>query len=206
MKLYQVTDKVFSKYGRVLDFNSTELIEKAASIEMPQSGSRYEASVTQLEQCASFKTLKEEIFGELDIEVGCCWGHSDSLNALEWHKSSEINVAVTDMILFLGTLSEMEGNRYFSENVRAFLVKKGTTIEVYATTLHFCPCETDKNGFMSIVVLPKGTNLPLDGKPKDKLLFRKNKWLIAHEENTELIEKGVVAGIYGTNLKVGRDI
>lgn len=206
MKLYQVTDKEFEAYGRVLDFNTAELTEKAASIEMPQSGSRYEASVTQLEQCASFKALKDEIFGELDIEVGCCWGHSDSLNALEWHKNSEINIAVTDMILFLGTIFEMEGNCYSSENVKAFLVKKGTTIEVYATTLHFCPCETDKNGFMCIVVLPKGTNLPLDGRPEDKLLFRKNKWLIAHEDNAELIDKGVVPGIYGVNLKVGRDV
>lgn len=206
MKLYQVTDKEFSKYGRVLDFDSEELMEKAASLEMPQSGSRYEASVAQLEQSASFNALKDEIFGELDIEVGCCWGHSDSLNALEWHKNSEINIAVTDMILFLGTLPEMEGNRYSSENIKAFLVKKGTTIEVYATTLHFCPCETDKGGFMCIVVLPKGTNLPLDGKPEDKLLFRKNKWLIAHEENAELIGRGVVPGVYGTNLKVGRDV
>lgn len=206
MKLYHVTDKEFKAYGRVLDFDTAELMEKAASLDMPQSGSIYEASVSQLEQCTSFKALKDEVFGELDIEVGCCWGHSDSLNALEWHKSSEINVAVTDMILFLGTLPEMEGERYSSENVKAFLVKKGTAIEVYATTLHFCPCETEKSGFMCIVVLPKDTNLPLDGTPNDKLLFRKNKWLIAHEDNAELIAKGVVPGIYGTNWKVGRDI
>lgn len=206
MKLYQITDKEFGKYGRVLDFDAAELIERAASIEMPQSGSRYEASVAQLEQCDSFKTLKDEIFGELDIEVGCCWGHSDGLNAMEWHKSSEINIAVTDMILFLGTISKMEGERYSSENVKAFLMKKGTAIEVYATTLHFCPCETEKSGFMSVVVLPKGTNLPLDNAPEDKLLFRKNKWLIAHEDNLELIEKGVIPGIYGTNWKVGRDV
>lgn len=206
MKLYQVSDKEFNTYGRVLEFDARELIARAGEISMLQSGSVYEPSNARLEKTAAFAKLKNEVFGEMNIQIGCCYGHSDSLNALEWHKSSEINVAVTDMILFLGIVADMEGVRYSAENVKAFLVKKGTTIEVYATTLHFCPCETDKNGFMSIVVLPKGTNLPLDGTPKDKTLFRKNKWLIAHEENAELIEKGVASGIYGINLKVGRDI
>lgn len=206
MKLYQVTDKEFKAYGKVLKFDASDLIARAEKIPMPKSGSVYEPSKADLEDTAAFAKLKNEVFGESDIQIGCCYGHSDSLNALEWHKSSEINVAVTDMILFLGTIFDMDGSRYSSENVRAFLVKKGTSIEVYATTLHFCPCETEKSGFMSIVVLPKGTNLPLDNAPKDKLLFRKNKWLIAHEDNTELIEKGVVPGIYGTNWKVGRDI
>ena len=206
MRLYRVTDKEFNVYGKVLDFDASDLIALAGSIPLPQSGSVYEPSIADLEGSAEFSKLKNEIFGETDIQIGCCCGHSDSMNALEWHKSSEINVAVTDMILFLGTISEMEGERFSSEDVKAFLVKKGTSIEVYATTLHFCPCETDKNGFMCIVVLPKGTNLPLDGKPEDKLLFRKNKWLIAHEDNSELTEKGVVPGICGTNWKVGRDI
>lgn len=206
MKLYQVTDKEFNAYGKVMDFDTSDLIARAEKISLPQSGSVYEPSTADLEDSAVFAKLKNEIFGETDIQIGCCCGHSDSLNALEWHKSSEINVAVTDMILLLGIISDIEGTRYSSEHVRAFLVKKGTSIEVYATTLHFCPCETEKSGFMSIVVLPKGTNLPLDRTPEDKLLFRKNKWLIAHEDNTELIEKGVIPGIYGTNWKVGRDI
>lgn len=206
MQLYQVTDKEFNAYGKVLNFDASDLIARAEKIPLPQSGSVCEPSTVDLEDSASFAELKDEVFGETDIQIGCCYGHSDSLNALEWHKSSEINVAVTDMILFLGTIADMKDMRYSSANMKAFLVKKGTTIEVYATTLHFCPCETDKNGFMSIVVLPKGTNLPLDGKPADKLLFRKNKWLIAHEDNSELTEKGVVPGICGTNWKVGRDI
>ena len=50
--------------------------------------------------------------------------------------------------------------------------------------------------------LLEGTNVPLDGEPDDKLLFRKNKWLIAHEDNAELIAKGVVPGIYGPNYSL----
>ena len=36
----------------------------------------------------------------------------------------------------------------------------------------------------------------------DKLIFRKNKWIMAHEDNKVLIERGVVDGIYGENYKI----
>jgi hypothetical protein len=34
------------------------------------------------------------------------------------------------------------------------------------------------------------------------VLFRKNKWLIAHEANQGLIEKGVTSGIVGVNYEI----
>lgn len=46
------------------------------------------------------------------------------------------------------------------------------------------------------------TNKPLDNAALDSLLFRKNKWLIAHNENKGLIDKGVVSGISGENFKI----
>lgn len=206
MKLYNVTDNDFSKYGRVLDLDSSDIIKAAGKIEMPSEGSVYKASVEEFERLEIKKVLQNEIYGEMPIQVGYCYGHSDSLNALEWHKNSEINIAVTDMILFLGCITELEGNRYNSDNVKAFLVKKGQSVEVYATTMHFCPCETSEEGFGCIVVLPVGTNTDLEFEPADKLLFRKNKWIIAHEHNDALKARGVVPGIYGKNLKVGEDV
>lgn len=206
MRLYDADSLEFKAYGRIITLDADELITRAKKLEMPEEGSVYEASLAELEACAAAEELQNEIFGETAIQIGCCYGHSDSLNALEWHKSSEVNIAVTDMILFLGKLDEMNGNKYASGQVKPFFVKKGTAIELYATTMHFCPCETDKGGFMSIVALPKGTNLPLDKPRKDKLLFRKNKWLIAHTDNSALIERGVMPGVYGINYKVGRDI
>lgn len=206
MKLYNVTDEMFAEYGKVLSLDCGEIISEAQKIKMPEEGSCYEASVEAFEKLDIHKTLQNEFFGEIPVQTGYCYGHSDTLNALEWHKNSEINIAVTDMILFLGKVYEMEGERYNSENVKAFLVKKGQAIEVYATTMHFCPCETGKDGFGCVVVLPKGTNTNLEFEPKDKLLFRKNKWIIAHEDNTALINRGVVPGIYGKNLNVSEDL
>ena len=37
---------------------------------------------------------------------------------------------------------------------------------------------------------------------EEKLLFRKNKWIIAHVENETLINRGVIAGITGTNYEI----
>lgn len=75
-------------------------------------------------------------------------------------------------------------------------------IEVFGTSLHFCPCQVSDKGFSCVVVLPKGTNASLDTPTDDKLLFKKNKWIICHDKNTSLIEKGVYPGIHGTNFEI----
>ncbi len=38
----------------------------------------------------------------MPVELGYCMGHNQKLNALEYHRSSEVNVSVTDYIVFLG--------------------------------------------------------------------------------------------------------
>ena len=70
--------------------------------------------------------------------------------------------------------------------MEAFLIPAGTTIEVYATTLHYAPCNVAASGFKCVVVLPKGTNtdITLEEKhtPEDDLLFARNKWLLSHPD------------------------
>lgn len=202
MKIYNVTDKEFLPYGRVLNLDTDEIISAAEKFPMPQEGSIYVPSEKSFEELDIANVIQNECFGEIPAQVGYCYGHSNKLNALEWHKCSEINIAVTDLVLFLGMVQDIEDGKYNSEKIKAFKLKKGEAIEVYATTLHFCPIETDENGFGCVVGLLEGTNVPLDGEPDDKLLFRKNKWLIAHEDNAELIAKGVVPGIYGPNYSL----
>ena len=75
-------------------------------------------------------------------------------------------------------------------------------MECYATTLHYGPCQVKDNGFGWIVALPEGTNTDLDCEYEDKLLWAKNKWLIAHKENQELIEQGAIAGVSGINFEI----
>ena len=203
LPFYKVTDKEFCHFGRVLNNLSTDgFLYEAEKLDYPQSGSTYLPSVKALESVAEAKKIVNEIYGEMPTQIGCCYGYNSLMNATEWHTSSEVNIAVTDLVLILGHIWDLEDHKIDSSTFKAFFVPKGTAIEVYATTLHFCPCQVSDDGFNCIVVLPKGTNTPLDETPNDPLLFRKNKWIIAHNENKGLIDRGVIAGISGVNFKV----
>ena len=201
MKIYRITDEEFKEYGAVVDIDATEIIEVAEKIVLPEKDSTYEPSRADFESTTFAKAIERKVFGEIKTQTGYCYGHSNMLNALEWHKNSEVNVAVTDMILLLGKVQDIENGKYDSAKVKAFEVKKGEVIEMYATTLHFCPIETTSSGFGCVVVLPIGTNTLLDEPSTDEFLFKKNKWIMAHNDNADLISKGVKPGIYGENYK-----
>lgn len=200
MKIYRVTDPEFSAFGRVLQMDTRDLVATCKTIVTPESGSAYEASVEALEALDAAREIKLHL-GQMPTQVGYCWGHNDALNALEWHKCSEINVAVTDLILLLGDQRDIVDNRYDSAKVKAFRVLAGEAIEVYATTLHFCPIEVEASGFGCVVGLVKGTNLPHEMPVDDPLHFKQNKWILAHEKNEALLARGVVGGIYGENYR-----
>ena len=92
------------------------------------------------------------------------------MNALEYHRSSEIDIAVTDLILLLGCQQDIKEDTYDTALVEAFFVPAGTAVELYATTLHYAPCNAKAGGFRCVVVLPKGTNeaLPFDTGSKGR--------------------------------------
>ena len=99
------------------------------------------------------------------------------------------------------------GVHQMGSKVRAFRVPRGVMVECFATTLHYAPCHTDpKKGFKVLVALPLGTNTDkpeiIERTPEDKLLFARNKWLIAHEESPEYKRDGALLGITGKNLVI----
>lgn len=203
MKIYRVTDKEFLPYGKILDIDTKNIVEEAQKVGMPADGSIYVASKEEFEKLPIMNIVKNELFGGMPTQLGYCWGYNDTLNALEWHKCSEINIATTDLILLVADIRDIENNNQLnSEKVKAFKMLKGEAVEIYATTLHYCPIQTTKNGFGCAVGLLKETNTDLDFICSDKLLFCKNKWIIAHEDNAELLNQGVVGGIYGENHKI----
>lgn len=206
IKVCSIGDTEFAKYGRVVSgFDCSELLEKLKNTPKPKDGTVYVASDPELEKLDVFKKLTEEEFGGLPIELGYCNGVNRKLNALEYHRSSEINIAADDLILLLGSLCDVDPEKYTYDTslVEAFLVPAGTAVELYATTLHFAPCSVGENGFRDAVVLPRDTNLPLEAEPKKeneaKLLFARNKWLIAHAESG-LDKDGGFVGLVGENI------
>ena len=200
---YDVTDKEFASFGKIIKtLDANEIIEVANKIENPESGSSYVPTCEAFETLKIATEIKNECFGTMPTQIGYCWGHNTLMNATEWHTSSEINIAVTPLVLLLGHVWDVEDGKIDSSKFKAFYLSAGTVVEVYSTSLHFCPCEVKENGFGCVVALPEGTNTNLEIKPEDALLFRKNKWIIAHIDNEALKRKGVVAGITGTNYEV----
>lgn len=198
--IFPVSHDEFRTFGRVItDLDTAEIVKVAASIELPTEGSVYHPSNAAFENLSIASDIRNRYFGTLPTQVGYCFGHNTCLHATEWHCASEINVAVTPLVLFLGHVWDLENDRISSSRFTCFYLPKGTAVEIYATTLHFCPCEVQKEGFGCVVALPKGTNTDLDAPSNDRKLFRKNKWILAHDQNRKLIERGVPAGIDGTN-------
>ena len=206
MVIKSVTDKEFKKYGQVLkNYDCSEIIEKMKSTPLP-SDVIYEPSIKELEDLKIAEDLKIREFGELPIQIGYCNGNNSLLNAVEYHRSSEINIAVTDIILLIGCQQDVEDDySYDTSKIEAFMVPAGTIIEVYATTLHYAPCNVNENGFKCVVVLPRDTNLSLENNiekcGEDALLFARNKWLIGHKD-TDLGEQGAFIGLVGENIHI----
>lgn len=162
IQAYSVNDSEFKTFGRVVEnLDTTEIITAAKIIATPETGSVYTPSEESFEKLQISAQIKNEYFGTLLTQIGYCHGHNSLLNAAERHFSSEINIAVTPLVLILGHIWDMENGKIDSSSFKAFYLPQGTAVEVYATTLHFCPCETEKGGFGCVVGLPLDTNTPL---------------------------------------------
>lgn len=208
IEIKHVTDESFLKYGRIVEeYDFIPIINYMKAItSIPSEGNVYIASLVDMEQLEIKDRLEEEVYGGMPIEIGYCNGTNSTLNGLEYHKGSEINIAVTNMVLLLGKVQDINNNTYKADKIEAFFIPEGTAIEMYQTTLHFAPCKTSKEGFKCVVILPRGTNMPLDkknnGEGEGELLFAKNKWLLVHPSRTLLINKGAHIGIEGENIEV----
>lgn len=204
--IYDTHGEEFKRYGNLITTKTEEICQKVLEcLEMPSEGSRYVPALEDIDNIPWAEELRRNQCGGLDEQVGVCYGHSNYLNALEWHTCCEFNVGVTDMVLLLAKREDLDQNLQMdSAAVKAFYVHQGDLIEVYSDTLHYCPCEVSRSGFIGIVGLQRGTNLPLEDESVEGLLRATNKWLVAHKENEAQISKGALAGIGGENIRIYR--
>ena len=204
MEIFSVSDEKFRKYGKVWNgMECAKIIKEMEHTPLPEDVI-YVPSVEEMENLSEAEQFKNRVYGGLPIQIGYCNGNNHKLNALEYHRNSEINIAVTNMILLVGWLPDVADNHtYDTSKVEAFFVPSGTVVEMYETTLHYAPCNDGEQGFKCVVILPKGTNTEIDfslsSEDEDVLMTAKNKWLIAHEDAA--IE-GAFNGLRGENLTV----
>ncbi|WP_164511284.1 DUF4867 family protein [Levilactobacillus mulengensis] len=207
MQIFDVTDERFRPYGRIVHAGDLdELLTNLAAVPYPAEKMKSVANKTSLADTKAAHRLEQTFFGGLPTETGYCIGHNHLLNSLEFHSSSEINLAATDLVLLLGKRQDIHDDlTYDTDQLAAFLIPKGTAIELYATTLHAAPCEAPgQDGCRWLVMLPAGTNRDLEfsvnhDDPLNRLLFKTNTWLLAHPDAPV---DGAFAGLVGENLRV----
>ena len=205
MEIKKVTDDAFSAYGKVLEgYDFSELLEVMKDTPLPEDEVVYVPGVKAMEEATVSERLKKSAYGGLPIQVGYCNGHNLKLNALEYHRSSEVDIAASDLILLLGRQQDIqEDYTYDTAKVEGFFVPAKTAVELYATTLHYAPCQASEACFRCVIVLPEGTNHELDfsvaSEGEEKLMTAKNKWLIAHEDAKI---GGAFCGLKGENISL----
>ncbi len=212
LDILHVSDPAFARYGRVITgldaAREAQYIREHAQI---GAGVVYEPAVPGLESAGGLKPCLElQHYGEMPVELGWCYGRNAQLDGLEYHKGSEIDVAVTDCAVMLAEYNDIHWDEQpwiDSAAVKTFYIPQGTVFEFYAWGLHFAPLHvSEASGFAILVALPAQTNFDLDQKPEPDgeaaLLFGRNKWLLVHPEAESLVRDGAFTGIRGENLKM----
>ena len=203
IKIFSCEGEEFSFYGAMVTaFDFSSFIEYVREAAAPSEGVDYNPSINHLEEHELAGRIRRQFYGEMPLQVGWCIGRNDRMNAMEWHKGSEIVVAATSLLLILGKVYDVRGDSYDSSRAVAFVVPPGKAVELYSTTLHFAPVNLEPEGFRAIIILPQGTNVQLeDGQERDPLLFARNKWLLAHPEGPPA-KSGAHCGITGKNIRI----
>ena len=204
-----VTSRAFARFGRIVaQALGDDLRLAAEAVEMPPAGTRYERSIPAFEQTEGYARLIRTYAGGQPFQAGLVWGFNTKLNALEYHRSSELILALTDLVLLLGDRRDMVGLTYRADLIEAFFVPAGVSVELYATSMHYAPCQTSDAGYKAIIVLPRETNAPLESRGSEpaenadeeqRLAFARDKWLVAHPDTNEVKRAGAYAGIIGRN-------
>ena len=207
MKIQSVFDAAFAPYGKVIKgFDLAALMAEMENTPCPAGEVIYIPSVPELEALPIFEEMSNQLYGGMPIQIGCCNGENYTMNCLEYHRDSELNLACDDLVLLVGKEGDVdfENYEYDTSKVEAFLAPKGTLLECYATTLHYAPASAAAGAkFRCVIVLPKDTNTELKFKPdpagESRLLTATNKWLLAHADAPEA-KNGAVVALKGENI------
>lgn len=208
MTIYSVNDPLFAAYGQVvtgLEDAVAQILPALAQVPLPE-GTGYVPTEPLLQDLPAADVIRDHCYGGMPTQLGWCCGDNRKLNCLEYHRDSEYNLGTDDFILLLAKQEDVKDGVLDTSKVKAFLAPAGTLVEVFATSLHYAPCCASGNdSFRVMVALPWGTNTDkpqIEAKiPEDKLLWARNKWLIAHADSTEATE-GAFVGLTGPNLEV----
>ena len=211
MNILSVYDEAFRPYGRVVEGYPVEGILKALAETPCTDAVVYEPRIEALHQAENAQMIGEALYGGMPFQFGFCNGVNTKLNCLEFHRDSEFNLGTEDFILLVAKQGEIVDGVLDTSKVVAFKAPAGVLVECYATTLHYAPCSAKLGqGFRVLIALPDKTNTDYEGvrqgvNAMDKMLWARNKWLLAHPESSEAAQGAVVA-LTGENIDIAKDI
>ncbi len=203
-----VSSRLFERYGKVVEgIDVRKAVELLRKTPLPEKGTAYVASEPVLEaDKALFSDIQDRVFGGLPVELGYCSGDNHVLNALEYHRNCEVNIAENDCLLMVAPMTAIKDGILDTQSVETFLLPAGTAVLFYETTLHYAPCNADGNSYFRVLVaLPRGTNTERPRAPAHEgeagFLTHNNKWLFAHPGSPEG-RSGITKGrLVGENLR-----
>lgn len=202
--IYSAESSEIYRYGRLIEgIDFSDMCAHVMTSSDPEK-TAYIRDLEILRDCDSFPEVHKRVYREkILLQTGLCFGMNSKMNGMEYHEGSEVIVALTDLVLILGRKEEIKDNSWDSSLAKCFLLPKGSALELYSGTLHLAPCRVTEKPFCSVIILPEGTNTPLDNKKTEEnpLLFMNNKWLICHKESPA-VSKGGFAGIRGENIQI----
>ena len=211
MQILSVYDEAFRPYGRVVEGYPVEGILKALAETPCTDAVVYEPRIEALHQAENAEEIGTALYGGMPFQFGFCNGVNTKLNCLEFHRDSEFNLGTEDFILLVAKQGDIVDGVLDTSKVVAFKAPAGVLVECYATTLHYAPCSAKLGqGFRVLIALPDKTNTDYEGVRRgvnamDKMLWARNKWLLAHPESSEAAD-GAFVGLYGENIDIAADL
>jgi len=105
MEIINAEDKRFRNYGRLItEVDFSPVVEAMQSTTIPENVV-YEPSVAALEATSAFDKIRDICYGETDIQIGHCIGKNTLLNALEYHRNCEVNIAEKDTLIMVAPIT-----------------------------------------------------------------------------------------------------
>lgn len=208
-RILTVSDPEFATYGTVHPHIRVPKMREYvyANRDMP-SCEVYEPCAKELMEMDEAVCFTQFAYGETACQVGYYSGFCSRLNALEYHKCSEVLVEFEPAVLILGHIWDIKDGKLDSARLELFYVPADTCVELYAPTLHFAPCMVTQAGVRQVVCQTATTNTDLihpelmTDEGENRLLYQKNKWVLIHPEAAASFGPNAVQGIEGENISV----